>query len=254
MKNKDLKEKYDQMHAEGKQAWFDDGWTEPQALFEMGKPWEGKTVLEIGCGEGDLLNMVHEAGAYAEGIDYSKEAIHTCRQRYPHLRVDGGTYQLYVTSEAIPLDVLLMQGVLEHLDDPWEELEAMIEKFEPRTIITSMPGFRNPRGVLWHFIYALGGVVSKTDLHFIDPDDVDAFCKEHGYSWEWNTIEWGWGWGEKMCDDMQQRIPLALKDGGIEYDEDKIKDFMVYLRRFAQTPVIVGNIIGGAVNIYKISL
>jgi hypothetical protein len=75
---------------------------------------------------------------------------------------------------------LVMQGVLEHLDDPFGELQWMIEHFKPKTVITSSPCFLNPRGIVWKTLDMLGAVMSKTDLHHLNPWEFEAFCENNG--------------------------------------------------------------------------
>ncbi len=47
---------------------------------------EGKKVLEVGCGSGDLLNSVHPA--YGVGIDFAPEYIEIARKKYPELHFE----------------------------------------------------------------------------------------------------------------------------------------------------------------------
>ena len=35
--------------------------------------WNGKTVIDLGCGYGDILFMAHEHGAYCVGIDRNEQ-------------------------------------------------------------------------------------------------------------------------------------------------------------------------------------
>ena len=44
---------------------------------------EGKSVLEVGCGNGNLLNSTHPS--YGVGIDFAPEFIETAKTRYPNL-------------------------------------------------------------------------------------------------------------------------------------------------------------------------
>ena len=64
-----------------------------------------------------------------------------------------------------------MQGVLEHLDDPFTELKWMMDNLltEKGDVITSSPCFLNTRGIVWMTLDMLGAVMSKTDLHYLDP-------------------------------------------------------------------------------------
>jgi len=233
MKNTDLKKTYDKMHHIGKKAWFDDGQEERQAIFDMGAPWKGQRVLEIGCGEADLLDMINGAHAVTSGIDYSLEAITTAKNRYPYLDVMCCNWEEWPDSRNTHFDVIVMQGVIEHLDEPWTSLDAMIAKFTPKTVITSMPCFLNIRGIIWHTLNMLGAVMSKTDLHYIDPWTGREYCDDRKYRMMWNSIDDNWGNGKKMIKDLRERIPLALTDGGLPYasimDFSKGQEFIKWL-------------------------
>jgi len=248
MKNTDLKQRYDQMHAQGKDAWFDSGQEERQAIISMGEPWQGLRVLEIGCGEGDLLDMINEKNAITTGIDYSLEAITTAKNRYPYLDVMCCNYTEY--DVIYNFDVLVMQGILEHLDNWQQSLADMISQFNPQTVITSMPAFLNIRGIIWHTLDMLGAVMSKTDLHYIDIWDVEAFCVKRNYDIACHTIDQSWGNGDKMIGDLLQRLPLALRDGGLPFDGKKVADFISWLNRALE----YFDHDEGAVNIYRIDL
>jgi len=253
MKNTDLKQTYDTMHKTGKSAWFDDGQEERKAILEMGQPWEGKTVLEIGCGEGDLLNMISNSGGRVIGVDYSEKAIEKGRKKYngvlPLINVN---YRNIRQEDKESSEIIVMQGVMEHFDEPFAELKWIIDKFKPKTVITSMPGFLNTRGIIWHTLDMLGAVMSKTDLHFIDPWEVEQFCLKHSYKYQYDSIDYNWGEGDKMIEDLLKRIPLALKDGGITLDRIKFSKFIT--RLYALPYYTAPNRMGGAINIYRIDL
>lgn len=252
MNNTDLKQRYDKMHSIGKIEWFDDGKAERQAIVDMGKPWYNKRVLEIGCGEGELLDMINEKHACTTGIDYSLEAITTAKKRFSHLDVMCCDLKEWPDSRKQKFNVIVMQGVLEHMDDWRESLSGIIEKFKPQTVITSMPAFLNIRGIIWHTLDMLGAVMSKTDLHYIDPWQVQEFCAfQEGYpSVEWQTIEHDWGNGKKMLEDLHTRIPLALKDGGIPVDMLSINKLLEWLEKALE----YFDHDEGAVNVYRIDI
>ena len=128
MNNESLKARYDEMHSKGSSSWFSDGCEERETILDIGEPWKGLRVLEIGCGEGDLCNMIHDRGALVLGIDYSGAAIAKAHGKFESEL--GGTLDFMTinfhkyTSENS--DRIVMQGVLEHLDDPFTELQWMI--------------------------------------------------------------------------------------------------------------------------------
>ena len=80
-------------------------------------------VLDIGCGRGEFLEMMREAGVPACGIDLSEEAVATCR----HKGLTAETADLFAYLEGLPeasLDGIFCSQVVEHL--PPERLPEMI--------------------------------------------------------------------------------------------------------------------------------
>ncbi len=247
--NEELQKKYNEMHKQGPTSWFGDGVEERDLIMKMGQPWKDKTVLEIGCGEGILMKMICDEGiSGGEGIDYSKVAIEKAEKKYGHILA------FFVKADYREVlgirDRVVMQGVLEHLDDPFTELKWMMDNLvsDYGDIITSSPGFINPRGIVWMTLDMLGAVMSKTDLHFINPWDMENFAKEHGYRVAMQCCDLDWAGGGKMIADQKQRIPLALKDGGLPVG--KVDKFLSWLElatnRMQPAPL------GGATIVYKI--
>lgn len=233
MGNKELKDKYDQMHTQGATAWFSDGKEEREAILKMGEPWDRVIgVLEIGCGEGELAARIHElTPTVTIGLDYSKEAINKAKENYQHEELLFLNHHYREFNNIFHIDRLVMQGVLEHLDDPFGELKWMMDNLlsEHGDVITSSPCFLNPRGIVWMTLDMLGAVMSKTDLHYLNPFQFECFCKDHGYRLVMADCDYSWGAFSKMCDDLEKRIPLALDDGGIAYNQEKVDKFISWL-------------------------
>ena len=253
MKNIDLKEKYEGMHDKGQASWTFRGNEERRAIMDMGRPWEGVKVLEIGCGEGDLAALMVMEGAEVRGIDYSTTAIGRAHEKYPTLEFSCTDYRQIADNRFGGYDRIVMQGVLEHLDSPFQELKWMIDnllkkaaednviRFEtdPKPdngdVITSSPGFLNPRGLIWMALHMVGAVMSKTDLHFLHPWQFEEFCKERGYFLSMRGCDHDWAWGNRMMIDFRKRINLALNDGQIPLREnDGIDKFLDWLERTAR--------------------
>jgi SAM-dependent methyltransferase len=250
--NAELKEKYDEMHSQGPGAWFDDGAEEREAILKMGEPWGGKTVLEIGCGEGDLCKMITDRNSYVWGVDYSAEAISKARSKYQALEFFEGDYKRM----KVNVDRIVMQGVLEHLDNPFEELKWMMDNLlvDGGDVITSSPMFVNPRGFVWMALNAVGAVMSKTDLHFLNPWDFEEFCKENGYGLKWTSCNHSWANGVRMIEDFRKRLPLALKDGGIfnpDTEEFRLTVFLDWLKKAGPMIDLGPNL--GATAVYRIT-
>ena len=81
-------------------------------------------VLDIGCGRGEFLEMMREAGIPARGIDLSEESVATCR----HKGLEAETADLFEYLDELPeasLDGIFCSQVVEHL--PPERLPEMIK-------------------------------------------------------------------------------------------------------------------------------
>jgi O-antigen chain-terminating methyltransferase len=83
-----------------------------------------QNVLDIGCGRGEFLEMMREAGIPARGIDLGEESVATCR----HKGLEAEIADLYVYLTALPeasLDGIFCSQVVEHL--PPERLPEMVK-------------------------------------------------------------------------------------------------------------------------------
>ncbi len=229
MNNSELKPVYDRLHSQGSSSWFGQGDQERALILKMGEPWAGLNVFEIGCGEGKLSYLMMELGADLIGIDFSTVAINRAKEKEgPGLSFVCGNYREIRHPK---FDRLVLQGVLEHLDDPFTELKWMMDNLlaEKGDVITSSPCFLNPRGIVWMTLDMLGAVMSKTDLHFLNPWTFQGWCEKQEYGFDVMYCDDDWGSGERMIDDLQQRLPLALKDGNIPINSEKFVNFMTWL-------------------------
>ena len=84
-----------------------------EALLEA-VPIEGRTVADIGCGDGAIVRRLREAGADALGVDIDVSAA---LQRDPAGRyLEGGAQDLPLEDGSI--DVAIMLKSLHHVPDP----------------------------------------------------------------------------------------------------------------------------------------
>ena len=82
-----------------------------------------REVLDIGCGRGEFLELMREAGVPARGIDLSRESVELCRQK----GLQANAADLYTHLADLPeasLDGIFSAQVVEHL--PPERLPDMI--------------------------------------------------------------------------------------------------------------------------------
>lgn len=78
---------------------------------------KGKKIIEIGCGQGEYLSLMHQCGADAYGLESSEESIFQCRKN--NLKVSAGFVESVIYRiENAPFDAFYLLNYLEHLPDP----------------------------------------------------------------------------------------------------------------------------------------
>lgn len=87
--------------------------------FEIRHPREGSTVLDFGCGAGDLLDGLRDAGWTTYGIEPSE------RSAFPRHR------ELTSIPDSPMFDLVIAHHVLEHVRHPLEILRAMRGSLRP---------------------------------------------------------------------------------------------------------------------------
>lgn len=232
-KNDDLQPVYDAGYATGN-TWHTpvDTWEESLLIHQMGGDWRGKTVLEIGCGEGRLAALIAASGANdVVAVDYCPTAISTAQRRHalPNL-----SYHCTIV-RGVCADVIVMQGVLEHMDD-WELRleEYLADRLYPGgAIITSSPNILNPRGYVWQTLRLLLNVpMSLTDLHAITPADMERFATEHDCTLTYRSCHHDWAAGAMLQIDYARRLPKALADAGL--DACRVPELLAWLAETAR--------------------
>jgi len=82
----------------------------------LGKP-DGQPILDVGCGEGLVIDQLHKLGYDATGIEIDEDAIRLGREK------GNGIARMTIQdipadeSESPFYDAILMLDVLEHVDD-----------------------------------------------------------------------------------------------------------------------------------------
>ncbi|WP_240910206.1 bifunctional 2-polyprenyl-6-hydroxyphenol methylase/3-demethylubiquinol 3-O-methyltransferase UbiG [Desulfopila sp. IMCC35008] len=206
---------------------------ESKLIMEMLPSWNNKKVLEIGCGEGRLAAMISFAGAKTvDATDYSEEAIKIARSNF---HIENVTYQCSDYRDfKQKYDVVVLQGVLEHLDNPFEELKNIFYTCvnEGGWLITSSPSFINPRGYVWMALQLLLDVpMSLTDLHFLCPFDFEEFASRYDLELEYKSTDFDWASGDRLIIDFEKRLRNALRDANL--DNSKVDRFLKWLEKAA---------------------
>jgi len=99
-----------------------------RVLTEIGA-LEGASILDVGCGLGDLYALLQEEGLAVDyhGIDLTPEMTAAVRERFPGIRVDTA-HLLDLDPEARRYDFVLASGIfylLEDVREAWALIEHM---------------------------------------------------------------------------------------------------------------------------------
>jgi SAM-dependent methyltransferase len=118
------------------------------------KHWEGKKVLEIGCGIGtDSINFAR-AGADLTVVDLSEKSIELAKQRFDVFGLKAKFYQgnAEELSKFVPVekyDLIYSFGVIHHTPRPEAVIEQLKQYCKPETELRIMLYTRWSWKVLW---------------------------------------------------------------------------------------------------------
>lgn len=101
----------------------------------------GHRLVEIGCGHGEYLELMREAGADTYGIEFSPVAVDACLRRGLPVQqgfVDSAT----CTLADGPFDAFMMLSFLEHLPQPVATLRGIAANLAPGAVgLVEVPNF-----------------------------------------------------------------------------------------------------------------
>ncbi len=137
---------------------------------------EGKKVLEVGTGTGDLLNALRPSAGV--GVDLSPAMVAIARKKYPHLRFEAGS--INAATDAGTFDYVILPGVLG-------------EAVDIQALLRSLRGFctRDTRLVIEYYSYLwqvvlrvaekLGLKMPQPEQNWLTADDIVNFLRLAGY-------------------------------------------------------------------------
>jgi len=152
-------------------------------------------VLEIGCGDGDLLAYLHPA--HGLGIDFSAEMIRRAKEKHPNLEfIQADAHDLSALNEIF--DVIILSDVVNDLWDVQRVLEQLKSLCHARTRI-----ILNFYSRLWQFPLAISQKLNLATpnlfQNWLTREDMNALLQLAGF--------------ETICTSQEVLLPLPL--GGL---------------------------------------
>jgi len=146
-------------------------------------PFEGLTLLDVGCGGGLIAEPMRRMGFEVTAIDASSENIGTARAHADQVGLDiayrAATVEQMVEAGAGPFDVVLTMEVIEHVADPEAFIRACSKLIKPGGLMIVATLNRTLKGLLLGKVaaeYVLRWVPAGTHdwRQFLKPDELRA--------------------------------------------------------------------------------
>lgn len=132
-------------------------------------------VLDIGCSNGDFLDVFAEDGHICEGVEFGKEAYELASKKY-HVYF-GNLSELSIPSK---YNLIVFRGVVQYLLEPKKDLKKAIDLLADEGIlyITASP---NSESICFKlFLDHFSLPVTETDYYMYSENVLTAFMQENG--------------------------------------------------------------------------
>jgi len=168
------------------------GWSKAyhERLTQIYRFWvvSGQRILEVGCGQGDLLAFLRPSRGV--GVDFSSEMVQRARMLHPGLEfIDADGHDLQMLEGSF--DVIILSDLIDDLWDVQKVFEQLSNLCHPRTRLII-----NSYSRLWELplIIAerLGAAKPKLSQNWLTVDDVADILNLAGFEVirSWQEILW----------------------------------------------------------------
>ena len=101
-------------------------------LFDKHKKEDTKTILDFGCGKGELVSILSERDLTIVGVDIDVESLLRAEKLVKgrdNVTLERGSLDANIIRDH-SFDAIIISEVLEHLDDPKEYLQFFSNRME----------------------------------------------------------------------------------------------------------------------------
>ncbi len=104
-------------------------WQYGECLIDLLAPQPGESILDIGCGTGQLTARIAHAGAAVRGIDADAAMINKAQQNYPDLQFDQADACNFQVDP--PVDAVFSNAVLHWIKEPDPAIQCIHQALKP---------------------------------------------------------------------------------------------------------------------------
>ncbi|QLE39454.1 class I SAM-dependent methyltransferase [Nostoc sp. C052] len=104
-------------------------WQYGEDLLKLLNPKPGESILDLGCGTGQLTDKIAQAGAEVWGIDSAPAMIEKVRENYPHIRFDVADATNFQVEQ--PFDAVFSNAVLHWVKEADSALASIHQALKP---------------------------------------------------------------------------------------------------------------------------
>lgn len=149
-------------------------------------PDTAKVVLEVGCGEGKFSSFLVERGIETWAIEPNPQSASSARNKL-HKVFTGSIDEKLSELPENYFDVVVMNDVLEHLTEPWEDIQKLKSKLKDQGVfVSSIPNVRYAKNLFnvlfkkdWK--YTDDRILDITHYRFFTKKSIRRLFEENGY-------------------------------------------------------------------------
>lgn len=104
-------------------------WQYGEDLLRFLNPQPQESILDLGCGTGQLTEKIAQAGAEVMGVDHASEMIEKARENYPHIRFDVADARNFQVDK--PLDAVFSNAVLHWVKEADSAIASIHQSLKP---------------------------------------------------------------------------------------------------------------------------
>lgn len=219
---REIRERYQKLYSQG-QLSLSKNYSDKFPLLEhvLKDAVRGRSVLDFGCGPGRLALMLARYAREVHGVDYVGDGIELAGILARAAGMTNAVFSegdlAWVRAQGRRYDAIVLAGVLEHLEQPLEQLGALGTLLAPGGLLcVQSPSFANFRGDVYNTLGNLLGLpMSLTDLWQVTPRVMEGGAAAMGLRLE-KIIggHYRLGFLDRVLEDFRQRVPAAARDMG----------------------------------------